>query len=74
MAARVRDVWLIVTGRLSLHSAYEAGFHDGHHSEWKRIIINMGDIDAQRANVRKAEENMEKRQNDLGRVRSPQGE
>lgn len=42
--ARLRDTWLVLTGRCSLHQAWQRGLTDGTRSEYQRIVVNGGDI------------------------------
>lgn len=41
-ASSLQDIWLIVTGRLSLHRAWQAGHDHGTWAEYQRVIINGG--------------------------------
>ena len=52
------EAWWILTGEWSLHRAWQDGLTHGQHCEWRRVIINLGDIDAQRANVKRADRNI----------------
>lgn len=54
------EAWWIIRGKWSLHRAWQDGFDDGHKDEWERVIVNMGDIEAQRKNVEKADSNIAK--------------
>lgn len=49
------EAFSILTGRWSLHRAWQNGFDDGVKHEYVRVIQNMGEIDAQRRNVEKAD-------------------
>lgn len=42
--AAIKDMLLIITGRCSLHRAWQAGHDHGTQSEYQRIIINGGDL------------------------------
>lgn len=53
------DSWLIFTGKLSLHRAWQAGYDHGTAHEWERAIVNMGEIEMQRKNVEKADKNIQ---------------
>lgn len=52
------EAWWIIRGKWSLHKAWQDGLDLGHRQEWERVIENMGDIDAQRRNVEKADKNI----------------
>lgn len=54
------EAWWIIRGKWSLHKAWQEGKDLGHREEWRRVITNMGDIEAQRKNVQKADENIAK--------------
>ncbi len=38
----LKDIWLIATGRLTLHKAWQAGYDAGRQSEWHRTVIMGG--------------------------------
>lgn len=40
--AAVKDIWLIVTGRLNLHRAWQAGHDHGTRMEYQRTVVNGG--------------------------------
>src|SRR5262245_54082145 len=40
----LRDMWLIATGRITLHIAWQEGYHNGTQSEYRRIMINGGEL------------------------------
>lgn len=42
MVAAIKDIWLIVTGRCSLHRAWQAGYDHGTQMEYTRTVINGG--------------------------------
>lgn len=44
IVAAIKDIWLIITGRCSLHRAYQQGCTDGSMTEYKRVVINGGDL------------------------------
>jgi hypothetical protein len=44
MAAAIGDIWLIVTGKLTLHRAWQCGYDQGQRAEYRRIIVNGGDL------------------------------
>ena len=46
-----REVWWVITGRWSLHRAWQSGHDHGTQSEYRRIITNKGEIAAQRTNA-----------------------
>lgn len=48
---RLREAWWIVTGRWSLHRAWQYGYDHGTRMEYQRIITNKGDFNAQKKNV-----------------------
>lgn len=52
------EAWWIILGKWSLHKAWQDGLGYGSLQEWNRIIKNMGDIEAQRKNVEKADRNL----------------
>lgn len=52
------EAFWIVTGKWSLHRAWQHGHDHGTTWEFDRIIRNMGDIDAQRRNVARADANI----------------
>lgn len=39
---RFVEAWLIVTGRWSLHRAWQAGYSHGTKTEWHRIVVMKG--------------------------------
>lgn len=41
---RPLEAWWILTGRWSLHRAWQAGKDKGGIDEWRRIIVNGGDL------------------------------
>lgn len=41
---RIREAWWILTGKWSLHRAWQVGCDQGSLAEYKRIIVNKGDI------------------------------
>lgn len=41
---RVCEAWWILTDRQSLHRAWQCGFDEGHRDEYRRIVINGGDL------------------------------
>ena len=51
------EAYWIITGKWSLHKAWQYGLDKGRDMEYERIIKNMGEIDAQRRNVMQAELN-----------------
>lgn len=55
---RFLEAWWIITGEWSLHRAWERGKTYGSHSEYERIIKNMGEIASQRENVKLADSNI----------------
>lgn len=57
----LREAYWVLTGKWSLHRAWQRGYDQGSVSEWKRIIINKGDIEAQRRNVTEADANIARR-------------
>ncbi|SRR5258705_13416784 len=38
----IQDIWLIATGRITLHSAWQEGHDHGARSEYTRVVINKG--------------------------------
>ena len=40
--AAVKDIWLIATGRLTLHRAWQQGYDDHTRMEYERTVINGG--------------------------------
>lgn len=52
------EAWWIITGSYSLHKAWQEGYAHGTSREYERIIENMGEIDAQRQNVARADANV----------------
>lgn len=44
LVARLRDIWLIASGRLTLHHAWQIGFDQGHADEYHRVVCNGGDL------------------------------
>jgi hypothetical protein len=42
IVAAIQDIWLIVTGRLSLHRAWQAGYDQGHVGEIHRTVVMGG--------------------------------
>lgn len=52
------EAWWTITGKWSLHKAWQAGHDHGTRFEYERIIKNMGDIEAQRRNVMQADVNI----------------
>jgi hypothetical protein len=44
IAAAAGDIWMIVTGRLTLHRAWQSGLDQGRREEYIRIIVNGGDL------------------------------
>jgi hypothetical protein len=67
---RVREAFWILTGQWSLHRAWQIGHDQGTQHEWQRVIVNMGDITAQRRNVEKADANLRRPADLVGEVRS----
>ena len=55
---RYLEAWWIIRGTWSLHRAWQDGLDYGSRKEYDRIIVNMGDIDAQRKNVETADANL----------------
>ena len=51
------ECYWILTGKWSLHKAWQKGLDRGRKQEHIRIIENMGEIEAQRRNVKTADEN-----------------
>jgi len=41
---RLYEIFLVATGRYSLHRAWQLGFDQGHRDEYNRIINNGGDL------------------------------
>jgi len=39
---RLRDVWQIATGRLSLHIAWQRGYDQGQETEYQRTVVMGG--------------------------------
>lgn len=39
---RLRDAWLVITGRCSLHLAWQSGHDHGTHMEYRRTVVNGG--------------------------------
>jgi hypothetical protein len=42
IASAIRDIWLIATGRTTLHRAWQRGHDDGVKREYTRTVINGG--------------------------------
>ncbi len=44
LAWRMRELWWVLTGKWSLHTAWQAGYDDGHQDEYKRLIVNKAAV------------------------------
>ena len=42
VCSALQDIWLIVTGRATLHRAWQAGHDHGRQMEYTRTVINGG--------------------------------
>lgn len=42
--SRLREAWWVLTGKHSLHMAWQAGLHEGTRSEYQRVVVNGGDL------------------------------
>lgn len=42
VAMALKDIWLILTGRCTLHRAWQTGHDDGSRAEYIRTVINGG--------------------------------
>jgi len=44
IVSALNDIRLIVTGKLTLHRAWQAGHDTGTQAEYRRIVVNGGDL------------------------------
>lgn len=42
IVSAIQDIWLVVTGRATLHRAYQAGLDAGREHEYQRVVVNGG--------------------------------